>query len=198
MEAIGHKFFHEFYIEYNNIGIDNNKLKNECYILEKNLPSTNNSNVGGRQTENIVKKDVEKYKCTEFDKLTKILEKDIFDSLIDYFKPRGPRSSIGLGNIWININNKSASNRLHSHPFSLISGVYYVDIPEDSGNLIFKREQRFFDHRFSRWATVDSDSIKCIKPEPGKLILFPSYLMHYVEENNNTLDRISIAFNLHD
>jgi hypothetical protein len=35
-----------------------------------------------------------------------------------------------------------------------------------------------------------------IEPEPGKLIIFPSWLMHYVEDNNSQEDRLSMAFNI--
>ena len=41
-----------------------------------------------------------------------------------------------------------------------------------------------------------STNILKIKPEEGKLLLFPSYLHHSVEENLSDEDRIAISFNL--
>ena len=41
-----------------------------------------------------------------------------------------------------------------------------------------------------------STNIVRIKPEEGKLLLFPSYLHHSVEENVSDEDRIVISFNL--
>ena len=38
--------------------------------------------------------------------------------------------------------------------------------------------------------------LKVEKPEPGKLVLFPSWLLHQVRYYRGTAERISIAFNL--
>ena len=35
-----------------------------------------------------------------------------------------------------------------------------------------------------------------IKPLEGNIILFPSFLMHEISDNNNDKDRISISFNI--
>jgi len=35
-----------------------------------------------------------------------------------------------------------------------------------------------------------------IQPKRGDLLLFPAYLPHWVEQNNGTEDRISIAWNI--
>ena len=35
-----------------------------------------------------------------------------------------------------------------------------------------------------------------VEPAPGKLVIFPSWLVHYVENNLDNTDRISIAFNI--
>ena len=39
--------------------------------------------------------------------------------------------------IWANINNKEDYNISHTHPYSHYSGVYYVKVPKNSGNLYF-------------------------------------------------------------
>ena len=35
-----------------------------------------------------------------------------------------------------------------------------------------------------------------VTPSPGKLVIFPSWLVHYVQNNLDNSDRISIAFNV--
>ena len=42
---------------------------------------------------------------------------------------------------------------------------------------------------------ISAEIIK-IEPEEGKLLLFPSYLNHAVEENLSDEDRIVISFNI--
>jgi uncharacterized protein (TIGR02466 family) len=105
------------------------------------------------------------------------------------------------GQGWININSKGSFNAPHDHPGFLWSGVFYVDIPEDlkdnegqlefidprngvmsgAGNLV--EVQKYF-----------ASNIK-VKPETGMLILFPSFLKHWVYPQHSQKDRISIAFN---
>ena len=42
---------------------------------------------------------------------------------------------------------------------------------------------------------LGSDSAS-INPQEGLLVLFPSYIEHFVEPNQSSEDRISISFNL--
>jgi ectoine hydroxylase-related dioxygenase (phytanoyl-CoA dioxygenase family) len=42
---------------------------------------------------------------------------------------------------------------------------------------------------------LSSDTVK-IKPEEGKLLIFPSYIHHAVEENLSDQDRVVISFNI--
>ena len=41
-------------------------------------------------------------------------------------------------NCWGIVNDKYASNVVHNHPHSILSGVYYVQAPENSGDLFFR------------------------------------------------------------
>ena len=100
---------------------------------------------------------------------------------------------------WYNINSTGDYNTQHTHPESIVSGVYYVTVPKDSGNIVFMRSQAEFD-ALSRIVTEKvSPVIDCSHyriPAEGKMVLFPGYVPHYVEQNKSTDDRISISFNL--
>ena len=109
-------------------------------------------------------------------------------------------SYVFLNNLWININPTSSFNRPHIHPDAIFSGVYYVDCNDDSGKIVFKhpsdaqqfslREElleEFTDFNAASWSVL---------PEVGKLVIFPSWLEHYVEPNVSDKERISIAFNI--
>jgi len=67
----------------------------------------------------------------------------------------------------------------HDEDDELLSAVYYVTVPEDSGELLLYADP----------ATVR------VTPEPGLLVLFPPSLEHEVEENRSDRLRLSIAFN---
>jgi uncharacterized protein (TIGR02466 family) len=107
-----------------------------------------------------------------------------------------------VDNMWININKKGNYNTAHNHPGCYISGVFWVKVPENSGNLVFTNPHSFDQYRLIQSAT---DWVKNnhnyhhtfeFKPHEGTLVMFPANLDHKVEPNQSDEDRISIAFNL--
>jgi len=86
------------------------------------------------------------------------------------------------------------------HPNSSISGVFYIECLKESGQIVF--ENPFRDHLGYTWdsrLTVynpNTSSKWKIVPETNKLLLFPSFLNHYVEPNLSKDKRISISFNV--
>lgn len=106
-----------------------------------------------------------------------------------------------INNIWININGYRDSNVLHNHNHCLLSGVYYVNAPKDSGNIMFFRpgyDTFTFDwNNYQKaWNPYNSATWK-IPPTNNTLLLFPSWLNHTVDPNMNKKEkRISISFNL--
>ena len=82
---------------------------------------------------------------------------------------------------WFNSALPGESTGVHNHNGkAIISGVYYLQVPEKSGNVIFIHENK--------------EKLE-IPAEPGKLIFFPTELDHYVQENEGTEKRISLSFN---
>lgn len=107
---------------------------------------------------------------------------------------------IYLNNLWININQKSSFNRPHVHPGSTLSGTYYVDCDINSGKLVFKHPSMGHQYTIKDGAVGEFTEYNAahwsVLPEIGKLIVFPSWLEHYVEPNVSEQERISIAFNI--
>ena len=70
----------------------------------------------------------------------------------------------------------------HSHDDDdeLLSAVYYVSVPEKSGDLVLS----------------DAQGKVCIQPCEGNLILFKPDLPHEVEENKSDQTRLSIGINI--
>ena len=100
--------------------------------------------------------------------------------------------------MWSIINKKDASNVRHIHSNNYISAAYYVKAPEKSGNIVFHdpRPARVYRHPIAKSPNKLNATINSVKPEPGLLVLFPSYLEHSVNPNLSDKKRIVISFNL--
>lgn len=99
---------------------------------------------------------------------------------------------------WINVLGKGGLNTPHDHPAWVWSGCYYVSVPEIDHELSGNIE--FFDSRTNvRTLTVEGaacfTSKFTMKPRNGMLLIFPSYLRHWVYPNDSEYDRVTIAFN---
>lgn len=113
-----------------------------------------------------------------------------------------PRFEMGL-EMWANVSPPGASNQMHAHPGCVWSAVYYVDDGGDvkSGKLVL-HDPRFPMNRMTAPDLVfaadgETENMKFeVEPEPGKLIAFPSWLMHSVQPHQGSRDRISIAINI--
>lgn len=95
-----------------------------------------------------------------------------------------PNRLLGLKDdaFWFNVAEPGQSTGWHDHhQYADASGVYYVNIPNDSGNIFFKQ--------------LDGTELE-IESRTGNLILFPSKLKHRVGKNFSSEKRISLAFNL--
>ena len=99
--------------------------------------------------------------------------------------------------IWGVIMRAAGHQISHIHPAAWLSGVYYVDVPaivgeeagKQAGWLVLGRPPDHFHN--SRDA-----EIKAIRPEPGLMLLFPSYFYHQTIPFHTDEARISIAFDL--
>jgi uncharacterized protein (TIGR02466 family) len=96
---------------------------------------------------------------------------------------------------WANYNKTDAPHHPHTHPNSIISGVLYFYVDEDTPPITFIRP---YLSQFSfpvKNANVCNSSQMEYKPAVGTLILFPSYLMHCVVSNKSKIPRVSLSFN---
>jgi len=90
----------------------------------------------------------------------------------------------------------------HCHGNSIISGVYYLKVPKNSGDIRFHKN---FTNLNICSPTVllqydEYDNTNCtdwtIKSMEGQIILFPSLLHHSVTKNLSNENRYSLSFNL--
>lgn len=96
---------------------------------------------------------------------------------------------VAITEMWGNVNRKNNFNWPHVHS-GILSGVFYCKVPKDSGNLMLMNPATRSDGSLLREKNFK------IAPEETALILFPSWLEHYVEPNLSDEPRISLSFNI--
>lgn len=90
----------------------------------------------------------------------------------------------------------------HAHSNSVISGVFYVEVPKNSGDLVFHKNSYNSSNAmlsslalpYKRYNKYNSEEWS-IKIEDNLLVLFPSNLTHSVPVSLNKKNRYCIAFN---
>jgi len=128
-------------------------------------------------------------------------------SVIDYLKRCGLTYQVDWTlQGWANVNRLGDYHDPHNHPHSYLSGTYYVQVPRDRADLKTRSDVRpgaitFYDPRGQANMTAirDDPQIEAehtLRPEPGDILLWPSFLMHFVHPNLSRQPRISISFNL--
>lgn len=174
--------------------IDNEKLIKYFYLIKKKQKGRVISNVGGYQSEDL---DLE-------DKNLQPLITNILQSSISYVTLCAFKKNINynIHNMWLNINYFKDYNIPHLHPQCLFSGVYYLKVPKNSGGILFQHpSQKYLDYDWQKFLidnfnTINSSTWR-FYPEEGTIYIFPSWLIHSVEQNlNKKKERISIAFNI--
>jgi uncharacterized protein (TIGR02466 family) len=107
-------------------------------------------------------------------------------------------AKLKLDSLWINVMEKEGVHSPHIHPHAVVSGTYYVSVPQGAGAI------RFEDPRLAMLmaapprkakAPLGKRSFVSVTPKPGLLLLWESWLRHGVETNQAKGPRISISFN---
>jgi uncharacterized protein (TIGR02466 family) len=96
---------------------------------------------------------------------------------------------------WINMHDRGGFNFLHVHEGCLLSGCFYLNVPVGSGKLVFRDPRAGVIHGYVKGAVPNGYSDVHLAPEAGLLVLFPSWMEHFVEPHDNDEARISISFN---
>ena len=172
--------------------IDNETIINYILDLKSKSKGKNQSNKVGWQSENLD------------------ISLPIFNTLFTEINNRAQHihNTIGLkqnlenklDTAWANINANGGYNVQHRHMNACFSGTYYLRGVESGaeGNIVFKNPVELDYHMHptatvETYTNVNSGSYN-LSPEKGKLILFPSWLDHYVEPNLTNENRITLSF----
>lgn len=112
--------------------------------------------------------------------------------------------SYKFGQSWLSYKHPGQHHTMHSHPNSLISGVFYFGEPVEKTpaikfhkpimgtNVSYIAPKEIADKRESKYGWKEFS----VEFSPGLLLLFPSHLNHSVPLNKTDTTRCSLAFNI--
>jgi len=165
-----------------NFNADFESIKTEIYKLSE-IPNTiKKSNYGGWQS------DVDLYNNPVFAPLCQHIARAcymLFQS-----------ESISFNQMWACINKKHDQNLIHSHGERChFSGVFYVEVPENSGDIVFRDPRPSATNAATRGLLSYGDC-EHFTPHNGQLLIFPSWLDHFVLPNESDNDRIAVSFDI--
>lgn len=141
------------------------------------------------------------------------LEDPLIDSLMDSFREAIPlylssvESKLGeaspftfkgkfdFAGAWSVQLQDGGFHRDHVHPMGRISSAYYVSLPETLGNRDTKEGWIRFGVPLLE-ADLGLTETAAVKPEPGKLLLFPSYFWHGTLPFHAAKERLTVAFDV--
>ncbi len=107
------------------------------------------------------------------------------------------RHPLRISECWLNIYGKGHSQDIHLHSNNVFSGIYYPKAPEGCGDLILHSPlaDQMLEPPITEINGANTPSFR-IKPIPGRMVLFRSWLRHSVMPSEIEEDRISFAFNI--
>ncbi len=101
---------------------------------------------------------------------------------------------------WANVCRRGDYNVVHSHPNAMFSLVYYVAAGEPDSDVPYSGLLELLDPRESaNYIQIQNtilDARTFIDNQPGKMVLFPSWVKHMVHPFQGEGTRISIACNV--
>lgn len=159
-------------------------------IIKHTTEGKNYSNSSWQSPDSFSKNEV-------FDPLKKIIVQNVEYLKNEIFK----NYNIDLTNMWFNSHEIGMWNKLHSHGLCGLSGVYYLKCPKGSGKIVFERNLLEKSILEASWGFCETSfeprqTTFEVIPKEGDLLIFPSWLNHWVDRSTAVENRISIAFNI--
>ena len=170
--------------------VDLKELKKESYDISENYRSNQKTNINGYQSPTFTNDEINGQ--SEFKKLYECVKS--FSQ--DFAKKKNLGLKLNRIGWWVNINKEYDYNLAHHHGNCDLIAVYYVKLPENSGDLVLLRKDGMEYTNLYRNVCHGNLNFK-ISSDVGRLYLLPSCLWHYVQANQSNEDRISVSFNIY-
>jgi uncharacterized protein (TIGR02466 family) len=182
----------------------NGQLARLILDLERTQPSVRQSNRGGWQSE----KNLHTLRHPAFHTLLSWIDVGVYlisselvgEDAVDRFPEKWRVSA------WANVNRAGHFNGIHYHVGGFWSGVYYVAVEDGdadeagSGAIGFRSPSQggmVASNVYAPPALQQAFRQEiCLQPQPGLMLIFPSWLEHWVNPYSGAEPRISIAFDV--
>lgn len=128
----------------------------------------------------------------------KFLKKEIMSCFNDFVNDTlsFKNNKFKITNSWITKVGQNNLGHSHNHGNSFYSGVFYVDISNETGKITFINVNKSaFELKPNEYNNLNSPKWS-IQPKNNQVIFFPSEVYHQVEENKSNTIRYSLAFNI--
>jgi uncharacterized protein (TIGR02466 family) len=105
-----------------------------------------------------------------------------------------------LKEMWVNVLDSGGRQAMHNHANSFVSGVVYLTRTHPGSQTVFMKSPGGTDFLFKndhaqmKPGEFNADKWVSPAPDPGDMVLFPSYLMHAVPPNQGER-RVTLSFN---
>ncbi|MEO1576995.1 MAG: putative 2OG-Fe(II) oxygenase, partial [Pseudomonadota bacterium] len=122
--------------------------------------------------------------------------RDLIRAHIDSYLQRPPHAALRAArrmpaydlNVWVTVLDEGGHQAPHIHPAGVVSGVYYVAVPNPADSAIE------FGAPPADAGPTACDVTRTFEPAAGTLLLFPSQFYHRTLPGHRDGQRISIAF----
>ena len=132
----------------------------------------------------------------EFKNIKKFLDKHCKEYLDTVICPKN-NIELYITQSWLNYTEADQYHHQHSHPNSVVSGVFYFDSDIEKDKILFSKggyqqiSPETDKEKFNLW----NSGTWFFPVETGNLFMFPSSTLHQVETKKGNNTRISLAFN---
>jgi uncharacterized protein (TIGR02466 family) len=152
---------------------------NKIREIQQTEPSVKKSNFSGYQSRDNLHEEPIFQELVKYEILP--LAQDIMNTYSNV--------KVKMDQMWANINDKYSCNQSHIHS-GLLSGVFYLQTPENCGQIVFCNPAVRSNYHIIKEPDYG------VPPQRLACLFFPSWLEHYVEPNSSDESRISISFNI--
>ncbi|NBP55094.1 hypothetical protein EBU71_00890 [bacterium] len=159
---------------------DNLILELKSYYTDKSMENTKEPNIWVMQTP-----------CLKL--LNDYIVKVVTELTYDYVSLNYNKFEYQHTRGWANFNLPGQSMPIHGHGGSKITATYYIQAEENSGDLLLIDPRGGVDWDKEVYNNVNGAKFKRVTPKPGKLVFFPSYVLHSVDVNKSKDIRISLS-----